>query len=514
MESRCVGALFAVLMCVIVCPRLCFAMQPSLMVPEGPVAPPGSSLDEIHRPLHVVNKLYKEALRKGESVTGDFGVRAHFLAALKDRWHLVPSLNTVERLDQLEPGCLVRFRCMVQGHFNPEYYLGQVFTSDNEALTTKYRDSVPPAVEALPDVNDLKVARAMWERTPIKCIEIPGETEWAKLEYAVLTPQLRTPRQSDAAEGVLPSPRKRQLHNGEEWSGYKAGETMQAAQAEDGTRKSPTPTSRATPRRFVKSVHASSGASPSADNTLAPADGDRAEKRTQPAAARREDEEEQEEEHKEEAQEEEGGKVEADSAQVLEARARAEPMVKDKVLMLPNGSQIVFESHEEAVEALTTCVLNQQLDDVGEKRGIDQQDGEVVEGWSQQETVSGGGKEEGGGGDGTAKILRREGAGGRGKMRGKDTEALPKFAMGVEEIGSGEGVEDGIGVWNSRGGGRRVLAKVYDEERSESLMMDVTGEGARGVGVGGWEEVWVWMWVGERGWGWGGGGRRGGRRCF
>jgi hypothetical protein len=73
--------------------------QPPLFVPEGPVAPHG--LEEIHQPLHVVNRLYQAALSRGENQVGggDFGVRDHFLRALEDKWHLVPSLNSVDRLE-------------------------------------------------------------------------------------------------------------------------------------------------------------------------------------------------------------------------------------------------------------------------------------------------------------------------------------------------------------------------------------------------------------------------------
>jgi len=170
--------------CLLVQAPGCLPSHPPLAAPEGPVALHG--LEEVHRPLSVVARLYKRAVNSGKPVTGDFGVREHFLRELEGKWHLVPTLNTVDRLDQLEPGCLVRFKCMVQSHFNPEFYLGQVSSGEGEPLTTKYRDSLQPGVEQLPDVNDLKVARAMWERLPVKCVEIPGETPWAKQQYAEL----------------------------------------------------------------------------------------------------------------------------------------------------------------------------------------------------------------------------------------------------------------------------------------------------------------------------------------
>ena len=230
--------------------------QPPLVPPEGPLAPPGSALEEIHRPLNVVTRLYKEAKASGAPVRGDFGVRKHFSTALKDKWHLVPSLNTVERLDQLEPGCLVRFRCMVQGHFNAEYYLGQVETADKEPVTTKYRDSIPPLVDKLPDVNDLNVARGMWERLPVKCVEIPGETAWAKADYAALTPQLPARPATDASNPVSPSPRKRQ-HDGDGAEAEPAGGGAEGpAGAGSGVLHGASPQPR---RRFVKGVRSGRG---------------------------------------------------------------------------------------------------------------------------------------------------------------------------------------------------------------------------------------------------------------
>eukprot|EP00802_Teleaulax_amphioxeia_P026392 Tamp_27454.p1 GENE.Tamp_27454~~Tamp_27454.p1 ORF type:complete len:284 (+),score=47.05 Tamp_27454:46-852(+) len=198
--------------CLLVQAPGCLPSHPPLAAPEGPVALHG--LEEVHRPLSVVARLYKRAVNSGKPVTGDFGVREHFLRELEGKWHLVPTLNTVDRLDQLEPGCLVRFKCMVQSHFNPEFYLGQVSSGEGEPLTTKYRDSLQPSVEQLPDVNDLKVARAMWERLPVKCVEIPGETPWAKQQYAELAPSASDLQRMNArasAGGTAASPRKRTL---------------------------------------------------------------------------------------------------------------------------------------------------------------------------------------------------------------------------------------------------------------------------------------------------------------
>jgi len=231
------GVVWAVVWCALMLPLDCLLQpQPPLVPPEGPALLHG--MEEIHRPLNVVNRLYREALinSKGSPVTGDFGVREHFLNKLHGKWHEVPSLNTIDRLDQLEPGCLVRFRCMVQAHFNPEFYIGQLFTSDNQACTTKFRDSLPPCVDTIPDVSDMKVARAMWERLPIKCVEIPGETAWSKDDYAVLSPKM------DVHTETTSSPRKRH------------GRNSDTNDAKDGKMSEEEVNVKSPPRRFVKGV--------------------------------------------------------------------------------------------------------------------------------------------------------------------------------------------------------------------------------------------------------------------
>lgn len=152
----------------------------------------------IEAPFDVVQMLYREAL-KDESLpkdgkrrrevdsNSDFGVRKHFAAVLKGSWHMVPLLNSCSRPEQLRPGSLVRFRCMIQNMHNQEYYIGQMTGKDRETgedvpVCAKFRDTIPPEVEKLPDVSDMDVARNLWERQSTHCIPIPGETMWAEEE--------------------------------------------------------------------------------------------------------------------------------------------------------------------------------------------------------------------------------------------------------------------------------------------------------------------------------------------
>ena len=326
------GWRMAYLACLLIQPPGCLLSQPPLVAPEGPVAPHG--LEEIHRPLSVVSRLYQSAVRAGKPVAGDFGVREHFLRELEGKWHLVPTLNTVDRLDQLEPGCLVRFKCMVQSHFNPEFYVGQVYTGEGDALTTKYRDSLPPDVDELPDVNDLKVARAMWERLPVKCVELPGETPWAKQHYAELAPAPSDLQLRDAAHVGIKSasPRKRALGSpGQE-------ETQDLSEGQGVTSPS---LRRRTFLRGVRSTDTATeteqGVEPSADQGEAVAGGAAA-AAVEGGSGREVDVEGEREEERGDGGI--GDDEEEEDSDVLEGRRKG-PRVKDNVLITAGGERLV-----------------------------------------------------------------------------------------------------------------------------------------------------------------------------
>ena len=150
----------------------------------------------IEAPLDIVQRLFREAVAESKvsnkrskqvESSSDFGVKKHFSRAMKGSWHLVPLLNSVNRPESLRPGSLVRFRCMVQNVHNQEYYIGNMVGKDPESgeeipVCGKFRDTIPSSVEKHPDINDMEVARGMWERTNTHCIPVPGETEWAEAE--------------------------------------------------------------------------------------------------------------------------------------------------------------------------------------------------------------------------------------------------------------------------------------------------------------------------------------------
>uniref|UniRef100_A0A4W5NYV4 Mini-chromosome maintenance complex-binding protein n=1 Tax=Hucho hucho TaxID=62062 RepID=A0A4W5NYV4_9TELE len=92
--------------------------------------------------------------------------------------HAVPSLNDVP-LHYLKPNSLVKFRCLVQDMFDPEFYMGVYETVDpstkaNVLRCGKYKDVTECGV----DLNSRNTVTA--ERQTFYCVPIPGESPWAK----------------------------------------------------------------------------------------------------------------------------------------------------------------------------------------------------------------------------------------------------------------------------------------------------------------------------------------------
>uniref|UniRef100_A0A673Z2E9 Mini-chromosome maintenance complex-binding protein n=1 Tax=Salmo trutta TaxID=8032 RepID=A0A673Z2E9_SALTR len=88
----------------------------------------------------------------------------------------VPSLNDVP-LHYLKPNSLVKFRCLVQDMFDPEFYMGVYETVDPSTKTNvlrcgKYKDVTECGV----DLNSRNTVTA--ERQTFYCVPIPGESPW------------------------------------------------------------------------------------------------------------------------------------------------------------------------------------------------------------------------------------------------------------------------------------------------------------------------------------------------
>ena len=104
----------------------------------------------------------------------------------KDGINKIQSLNE-KILDHIKPNTLVRFRCMIQDMFEPEYYLSRYETIDTrngtkEANLGLYRDVA--CYKPGHDVNMNSSQNVTRERQCFYCVPIPGETTWAKRTYS------------------------------------------------------------------------------------------------------------------------------------------------------------------------------------------------------------------------------------------------------------------------------------------------------------------------------------------
>ncbi|KAM9232935.1 mini-chromosome maintenance complex-binding protein [Leptosomus discolor] len=86
----------------------------------------------------------------------------------------VPSLNDVP-VHYLKPNSLVKFRCMVQDMFDPEFYMGVYETVDPNTNTRPQQEI---------DLNSSQTVTL--ERQTFYCVPVPGESAWVK-EISFLT---------------------------------------------------------------------------------------------------------------------------------------------------------------------------------------------------------------------------------------------------------------------------------------------------------------------------------------
>ncbi|MEE6486655.1 hypothetical protein FKM82_014659 [Ascaphus truei] len=98
----------------------------------------------------------------------------------------VPCLNDVP-LHYLKPNSLVKFRCMVQDMFDPEFYMGVYETVDLNTKSRvlhfgKYRDVAECSPQQEVDLDSGQTVTA--ERQTFYCVPVPGESTWVKEAYA------------------------------------------------------------------------------------------------------------------------------------------------------------------------------------------------------------------------------------------------------------------------------------------------------------------------------------------
>lgn len=118
---------------------------------------------------------------KADSLLEQHTVISNLLSDLTpEQLDAIPSLNDATRLSDKS---LVRFTCMVQDMFDPEFYLATFKTRDRTTGTLStgygmYRDSLSDT-DVL-DVDYDSSANGMQDRMSYLCIEVPGENEWVR----------------------------------------------------------------------------------------------------------------------------------------------------------------------------------------------------------------------------------------------------------------------------------------------------------------------------------------------
>ncbi|TNM99735.1 hypothetical protein fugu_012768 [Takifugu bimaculatus] len=139
-----------------------------------------SAHDWINNPLDIVDGMFAAA--QTELASGwELKVVEFFKDKLKeDTLAAVPSLNDIP-LHYLKPNSLVKFRCLIQDMFDPEFYMGTYETVDPSTKAKvsrcgRYKDVTECGV----DLNSRNTVTA--ERQTFYCVPIPGENTWNPTE--------------------------------------------------------------------------------------------------------------------------------------------------------------------------------------------------------------------------------------------------------------------------------------------------------------------------------------------
>lgn len=139
--------------------------------------------DWLTNPLNVAEGIFKEAGKPDHERVCEF-----FSSRLQDSEAMqrVPSLNDIPG-HLLKSRSLVRFRCMVQDMFDPEFYLAVYETVNKSDNSSDLRCGMYQDMVSCPENFELRLesARSVTkERQTFYCVPIPGETEWAKKAFA------------------------------------------------------------------------------------------------------------------------------------------------------------------------------------------------------------------------------------------------------------------------------------------------------------------------------------------
>jgi len=156
--------------------------------------------DWMTKPLLIVNSIFGE--NKDESFE-------HFVKQVENYFDqrlnaesmlMIPSLNNVS-LDEMRSGSLVKYRCMVQDVFDPQFCLGAYTVHNLKTQKTRFecgafRDF--PILQPDERVDFDSNENVTVDRQSFYCVPIPGEAEWVKKGY--ITKDVERRKQSSSQD--------------------------------------------------------------------------------------------------------------------------------------------------------------------------------------------------------------------------------------------------------------------------------------------------------------------------
>ncbi|KFW84765.1 Mini-chromosome maintenance complex-binding protein [Manacus vitellinus] len=170
--------------------------------------------DWLNNPLSIVQGFFAQNVPNSD---WEKKVTEYFKEKLKENnaTNWVPSLNDVP-VHYLKPNSLVKFRCMVQDMFDPEFYMGVYETVDPNTNARvlhfgKYRDVAECGPQQEIDLNSSQTVTS--ERQTLYCVPVPGESAWVKeISFLTLASQARV----SPSTSYTPSRHKRSYEEDED----------------------------------------------------------------------------------------------------------------------------------------------------------------------------------------------------------------------------------------------------------------------------------------------------------
>ncbi|KFO70904.1 Mini-chromosome maintenance complex-binding protein [Cuculus canorus] len=186
--------------------------------------------DWLNNPFSVVQGIFAQNVPNSD---WEKKVTEYFKEKLKENnaTNWVPSLNDVP-VHYLKPNSLVKFRCMVQDMFDPEFYMGVYETVDPNTNARvlhfgKYRDVAECGWSPQQEIDLNSSHTVTSERQTFYCVPVPGESAWVKeisfsaelvLCYTVVTNQFISASQARVSPSTsyTPSRHKRSYEEDED----------------------------------------------------------------------------------------------------------------------------------------------------------------------------------------------------------------------------------------------------------------------------------------------------------